>query len=290
MSDRLDARAAGLAVLLAAIWGGSYTMVKLGLRDLPVFGSLFLRVIVATALLGGYSLLLRLPFVYDARARRFLAAVSVFFMAGQVLLYLGSAHTTASRASIFFNMQPFFTLLLLPLWSAHERVTARKATGTAIAFAGVVAVFADRLGTPASLLGDALVLAAAGCWSASTILNKVMPREVHPVSIILWGVAGAIPVMGVLTLLLEPSATWRITRTAVASVLYLGAVAAAFSFVAFTWLIQRYSAIRVNAFVFLSPVFGVLIGWSVMGDPLSAGQALGALAVAAGIYVVNSGV
>jgi drug/metabolite transporter (DMT)-like permease len=289
VSDRLDSRAAALAVFLAAIWGGSYTMVKLGLRDLPVFGSLFLRVLVATLLLGAYSLLLRMPVLYDRRARRFLLAVSVTFMACQVLLYLGSARTTASRASIFFNMQPFFTLLLLPVWSRHERVTARKATGTAIAFAGVVAVFADRLGTPASVVGDALVLAAALCWSASTVLNKVMPREIHPVSIILWGVAAAIPVMGALTLALEGSATWRLTPTAVASVLYLGAIAAAFSFVAFTWLIQRYSAIRVNAFVFLSPVFGVLIGWSVMGDPLSAGQALGALAVAAGIYVVNAG-
>jgi drug/metabolite transporter (DMT)-like permease len=290
VSDRLDPRAAGLAVLLAAIWGGSYTMVKLGLRDLPVFGSLFLRVIVAAAVLGAYSLLLRLPLLYDRSARRFLLAVTVAFMSCQVLLYLGAAHTTASRASIFFNTQPFFTLLLLPLWSRHERVTTRKATGTAVAFAGIVAVFADRLATPASLAGDTLVLAAALCWSASTILNKVMPREIHPVSIVLWGVAASIPVMGLLTLLLEPSASWRLTPTAVASVLYLGAIAAAFSFVAFTWLIQRYSAIRVNAFVFLSPVFGVLIGWSVMGDPLSAGQALGALAVAGGIYVVNAGV
>ena len=57
---------------------------------------------------------------------------------------------------------------------------------------------------------------------------------------------------------------------------------------AFTWLIRHYAAIKVNAFVFLSPVFGVLIGWAFLGEPLSLAQAAGALLVGGGIYVVNS--
>ncbi|MBI2154794.1 MAG: EamA family transporter [Candidatus Rokubacteria bacterium] len=55
MADRLDARAVSLMVLLTAIWGGSYTFVKVGFRDLPVFASLFLRMVVATAILLIYS-------------------------------------------------------------------------------------------------------------------------------------------------------------------------------------------------------------------------------------------
>lgn len=131
------------------------------------------------------------------------------------------------------------------------------------------------------------MLGALG-WSATNILAKVMPREVHPASIILWSTAGALPVMGLLTLALEPGRAWRLTAPAVASVLYLGGVAAAFSFVVFTRLIRRYSALKVNAFVFLSPVFGVLIGWAALGEPLSALQAAGALLVGGGIYLVNS--
>ena len=61
-------------------------------------------------------------------------------------------------------------------------------------------------------------------------------------------------------------------------------------FVLFVWLIRTYSAARVNVFVFLSPVFGLLIAWLVLGEPISLLQAGGALAVAAGIWVVNSGV
>jgi drug/metabolite transporter (DMT)-like permease len=289
VSDRLPARAVALAVLLTAIWGGSYTMVKLGFRDLPVFGSLFLRVVVAGAVLLLYSLAARIPVAYRGRARGFLAGNALAFIWGQALFYLGASHTTAGRAAVLFNTQPFFTLLLLPLVVPSERFTARRLLGTALAFAGVVLVFADRVGGAASLRGDVLCLLGSLGWSGGTILSKAMPREVHPVAAILWGVTAAIPVTGVLTLALEPAAPWRLTPVALASVLYLAVASAAFSFVVFTWLIRRHSAIRVNAFVFLSPVFGVLIGWAVLGEPLSALQAAGAVGVAAGIYVVNSG-
>ena len=52
--ERLDTRAVVLMVLLTAIWGGSFTFVKLGLRDLPVFGSICLRFVLATAILTVY--------------------------------------------------------------------------------------------------------------------------------------------------------------------------------------------------------------------------------------------
>ena len=287
--ERLDGRGLVIAVVTMAILGGSYAMVKLGLRDLPVFGSLLLRMIVATGILYAYSRWRGLPLTYRGRAARFLVAGTAVFVAQQVLLYLGLTMTTAGRAAILFNAQPFFTLLLLPWFVPSERLTARRGAGTALAFVGVVLVLLERGTAGGSLWGDLLVLLGALGWTGNTILNKLMPRELPTVSAILWSVAGAIPPMAVLTLLLEPGGRWHVTAAAVGSVLYLGAVVAGFGFVVFVWLTRTYSPSRVNVFVFLSPVFGVLIGWVVLGEPISTLQAVGALAVAAGILVVNTG-
>src|SRR5437867_3781638 len=191
--------------------------------------------------------------------------------------------------AILFNAQPFFTLLLLPWFVPSERLTVRRGTGTALAFVGVVLVLLERGTAGGSLWGDLLVLLGALGWAGNTILNKLMPRELPTVSAILWSVAGAIPPMAVLTLLLEPGGRWHVTATAVGSVLYLGAVVAGLGFVVFVWLTRTYSPSRVNVFVFLAPVFGVLFGWAVLGEPISALQALGGLAVAAGILLVNTG-
>src|SRR5213593_2634376 len=272
-----------------AILGGSYTMVKLGLRDLPVFGSLTLRMALATVVLVAYARRRHLPLTFGRRAAWFVAAQTTAFVLNQALLYVGLTTTTATRAAILFNVQPFFTLILLPRFVPSERLTARRGVGTALAFAGVVLVLIERGTAGGALLGDLLVLLGALAWSANTVLNKTMPRELHTVSVIAWNVAGAVPVMGLLTLLLEPRATWHFTAAAVASVIYLGVVAAAAGFVLFVWLIRTYSAARVNMFVFLSPVFGLVIAWLVLGEPISLLQAVGALAVAAGIGVVNSG-
>ena len=277
-------------VLLTAIWGGSFTFVKLGLRDLPVFASLCLRFVVATAILVAYCRRTRTPLWYTGRNARYLLIGAGAFAWSQALLYLGLALTTAGRGSIFFNTQPFFTLLILPLFFPEEAVTSRKLLGTVVAFSGVVLLFLEKLGAGSgwALAGDVLTLLAALGWTVNNIITKRVVGRLQPTALILWSAAAALPIMLLLALLLEREQPWRLTMTAIASVLYLGGVAAAFSFVVFTWLIQHYSAVRVNAFVFLTPVFGVLIGWALLGEALSVSQLAGALLVAAGIIIVNT--
>jgi drug/metabolite transporter (DMT)-like permease len=271
-----------------AILGGSYTAAKLALQDLPVFGTLCARMLVTVATLGAFALLMRVPLIYGRDSARFIMLQSGFFLMSQTLLFVGLTMTSAGRASILFNMQPFFTLLLLPLLVPTERLTGRRWLGTAVAFAGVALVLGERGVESGSLLGDALVLVSALGWTGNVILNKRMPRDVNPVAVIFWGAVGAVPVFALLTLLLESNAAWRPGAAAVASVLYLGMVAAGLGFVLVVWLINTYSASRVNVFVFLSPVFGVLIGWLLLGEPISAMQAAGGAAVAAGILIVSA--
>ena len=76
---------------------------------------------------------------------------------------------------------------------------------------------------------------------------------------------------------------------AIAAILYLGLLSAAFGFVAFAWLIQRNTATRVTALTFLTPVFGVAYSWLLLNEMLTPIQLLGVLGVCLGVYIVNSG-
>ena len=165
MSSRLDARAIALAVSIMAILGGTYTMVKVGLRDLPVIGSLLLRMLVAAAALGAYARWARVTLLYRGRAAWFIAAGTLAFIAMQLLLYAGLTVTPAGRAAILYNFQPFLTLLVLPYVLPAERLTVRRVLGTGVAFTGVVFVLAERGTSGGSLLGDSLVLLAAATWT-----------------------------------------------------------------------------------------------------------------------------
>ena len=284
---RLDARAASVAILVMAVLGGSYTAGKVAVHDLPVFGTLELRVLIMTATLGAYAWWARVRLLYCGGDAWFIAAQTGFFLMSQILLFTGLTLTSAARAAILFNMQPFFTLLVLPLLVPSERLTARRWIGTAIAFGGVAVVLAERGMSGGALLGDLLCLLSALGWTGNVILNKRMPNGIHPAAVIFWSAAASIPVFLIVTLALESGAAWNFTAGAVASVLYLGMIAATLGFVLMVWLTVNYSASRVNVFVFLSPVFGVFISWVTLGEPITLQQALGAAAVAAGILLVT---
>jgi drug/metabolite transporter (DMT)-like permease len=284
-SGRLDARAIALAVLCMAVLGGSYTAGKIALHDLPPFGLLALRMGVSTAALGACAMFAGMSL---AQPLRYVLAQTVIFALSQALLFLALGMTSAGRAAILFNMQPFFTLLLLPLFFAGDRLTPRRWLGTGIAFAGVALVIAERGLGGGSLTGDLLALVAALGWTGNIILNKRMPGEFKPVAMVFWNCAGAIPLFLVLSLLVEPADAWHFSVPALGGLLYLGVVGACLGFVLIAWLTRTYSASRVNVFVFLSPVFGVLIGWAVLGEAISALQAMGAAAVAAGILIVST--
>ena len=286
--ERLDARAIGLAVFAMAILGGSYTVGKIALLDLPVFGLLLVRMAVTVLALGVYAYFAGISLWPRRSSAAYLVAQTGLYVLSQSLLFTALMMTSAGRAAILFNMQPFFTLLLLPLLVPSERLTRLRWLGTGVAFVGVALVLGERGTAGGSILGDVLVLVAALGWTGAIILNKRMPGDISAVSVIFWTSAGALPVYALLTLLLEPVEAWHVSASAVASVLYLGVVAACFGFVLVVWLTRTYSASRVNVFVFLSPVFGVLIGWAALGETVSALQALGALAVAAGILIVTA--
>jgi drug/metabolite transporter (DMT)-like permease len=286
--ERLDARAIALAVFAMAILGGSYTAGKIALHDLPVFGMLLLRMVVTVGTLGAYASLSRVPLACRGRVAWIIGAQTVFFLVSQIALFIGLTMTSAGRAAILFNMQPFFTLMLLPLLVPAERLTLRRWLGTGVAFLGVALVLGERGVTGGALLGDALCLLAALGWTGNVILNRTMPQEANSVAMIFWNCAAAIPVFGVLTLILEPRAAWTLSAAALGGVLYLGVIGAGLGFVLIVWLTRTYAASRVNVFVFLSPVFGVLIGWAALGETVSALQALGAAAVAAGILIVTA--
>ena len=78
-----------------------------------------------------------------------------------------------------------------------------------------------------------------------------------------------------------------LTPFALASLAYQGAIVAFASYLAWFWLLTRYLAGRLAVFSFMTPLFGVLAGVAVLGEPLRPAFAGAALLVGAGIVLVN---
>jgi len=286
----LDARAYATLLVCTMLWGLQQVAIKLALPSVSPLMQASIRSMLATVLLLGWAqwrgILL---FRRDGTLAAGIAAGALF--AGEFcFIYSGLAHTSASRMVVFVYLAPVLTALGLALFVPGERLAPLQWAGVLLAFAGLVAAFADGFGAPgqSTLLGDAFGVIAAALWAATTVLVRGSSlARVSAEKTLLYQVA--------ISALLLPLAGWaigepgvmRIDAAAVGSLLFQSVVIAFASYLAWFWLLTRYYAGRLAVFSFLAPLFGVAFGVWLLGERLSPTFAVAALMVGAGIGLVN---
>ncbi|HXG18079.1 MAG TPA: DMT family transporter [Methylomirabilota bacterium] len=287
----LDPSAILLMTLVCAIWGGAFVAIKINLLDMPPFGAAALRFLVTALVLFLLARAQHMALWQTAQDMRLVALLAVLFFYSNFMVYVGTAQTTSGRATVFFYSQPVFFALLAHYLLPGDRLTVRKGWGLFLAFSGLVLLFLMKMSPGHSsftLLGDSLVLSSALATAYQNLLMKQTTGRVHPVALIFWGSLISGVLLACCSAALEPQARFVFSLRALAALFYLSFVSAAFGFVVFAWLIQRYSATRVTTLVFLAPAFGVLFGWLFLQETLTLVQLFGAVGVCLGVYFVSS--
>ena len=97
--------------------------------------------------------------------------------------------------------------------------------------------------------------------------------------------SGAVPVAA----LLEPDVSVQWSPALVAAFVYLVGVLSVGASLLWFWLLSHGAASRVSAFYFLTPIFGLAFGALLLGEAIGPGDAVGLVAVAVGILLVQRG-
>ena len=206
-----------------------------------------------------------------------------------LLIYRGLLYTTASRAVLFIYLAPFFVVIGARWLFPGDRFGPKQWLGLLMAFIGMVVAFgAPAPATePRQLLGDLMMAFAALGWAATTLIIKSSAlARVSPEKTLLYQLVICVPIVAL------GAAVFGERITAMPSVVALGSLAYQTIVVGTTFslwfaLIVKFSASRLSAFTFLTPLFGVAAGHLVLGEPLTPAFALAVLLVAAGLILVN---
>jgi len=288
--DYLDTKAVIAILILTLFWGLNYPAIKYSNQGIsPVFASA-LRSIVAS-ICGAIYCLRRGEKLFHTDIMLFHGfMVGLLFGLEFACIYFGMLYTDAARSVIFVYMSPFVVAIGAHLFLKGDRLTLSKVIGLILAFAGVCVVF---LGKPKGaketmLLGDILEILAALFWGATTVyIKRFMAEKIHPINTFLYQLFFSIPILLVVSLLLEPQWVYRIDLTIVTSLFYQSVIVAFISYFVWFKLIHEYSVSRLSAFTFFTPVFGVLFGILFLKEELTVSLMVGLPMVSVGIFFVN---
>ncbi len=286
----LDGRAFSLMVLLTALWGFQQVAIKLTAPDVSLVMQAALRTILAAALLLAWARWRGIAlFSRDGTLAAGIGA-GLLFGGEFVFIYAGLEHTAASRMVVFIYLAPIVTALGVHWWVPGEHLVRAQWVGVAFAFAGVALAFGDGFlaAQGATLLGDLCGVVAAVLWGATTVLIRTTSlSRASAAKTLFYQLAVAVPVLLGASFLLGEAGVVALTPFALASLAYQGAIVAFASYLAWFWLLTRYLAGRLAVFSFMTPLFGVLAGVAVLGEPLTPTFAAASLLVGGGIVLVN---
>jgi drug/metabolite transporter (DMT)-like permease len=285
----LSLGAVALMVVLCLSWAFNQIAVKLALPEIPPMLQATIRsagalpVLLLFARLRGVQV-----FARDGTMAPGLVA-GVMFGVEFVLIFNGLLYTSVSRAVVFLYTAPFFVALGSALFLG-ERLRAPQWAGLALCFTGVaLAIGVPQANVDAKvLLGDLMEVGGGALWGATTIVAKATRlRFAPPEKALGYQVAVSVPVLGMAAWLAGESVTRIPGPFALSLMAYQAIWVVGTTFTLWFALVQTYSASKLSAFTFITPLFGVVASYFILHDQLTSVFGVAALLVIAGLFLVN---
>ena len=172
-----------LLLLLASLWGASYTFIKIGVATIPPVTFIAARTLIAGLILVVVmrSRGLRLP--SDAATwRRFLFQACLNSAIPFTLIAWAETSVDAGLATILNSTTPIFAFLMTAAITRHEAVTTRKLFGVAAGIAGISLVIGMEAfgGLGHDVLPQLAVVAATISYAGAAIFGRGF-KGLHPI-------------------------------------------------------------------------------------------------------------
>lgn len=288
----LDARAVLLVLTCCALWGLNQVAAKVALSEIPPLMQASARSLGAALLLWAFATLRGLKlWERDGTAAAGIAA-GLIFAVEFGMIFVGLQYTAASRMIVFLYVAPFVVALGMPFIVPTERLDRLQLFGLAMAFGGVVWAFYEGFVKPLhgdrQWLGDALALGASVLWGATTLLLRASRLSTAlPEKTLLYQLAVSAVALGLGSWAFGEAWPARVGALSLASLGFQTVIVTFASYLVWFWLLRHYPATRVSAFTLLTPIFGLLAGVLLLGEPVTLRLVVALVAVATGIALVN---
>lgn len=282
---RIDTRiiiALGITILL---WASSFAAVRASLQAFTPGHIALLRFLIASVLLAVFALTTRIkpPELKD---------IPVIFLLG--FLGIAAFHTaqnygqvtvTAGSTGMIFGSVPIFTAILATIF-LREKLKLGGWLSIFISFLGISLIaLGEREGVKFNP-GVFMLLLAAIATASYFVLQKpylIRYSALQLVTYIIW--AGTLLLLVFIPGLIQEVINAPIEATI--TIIYLGIFPSAVAYVTWSYALSRAPAVRVTSFLYLQPVFAVIIAWIWVNEIPALISIIGGVITILGVFLVN---
>jgi drug/metabolite transporter (DMT)-like permease len=280
-------------ILVAFLWAICFPLIETGVGGAPPLVFAAMRAVLAGTLLVLLAVGLRRPWPRGAVNLGLIAAIGGSFTAlGFGGMFLGGGgEISPGAATVLANIQPLFAAVLAVLFLS-ERLTLRIAIGLLLGFCGVVIMSLpgfmgqDRgAGLQAMVF---IILGAAGTAVGNVLLKRLAGRD--GVDILMATGLQLLVGAGLLAVAAHTIGSgWIVAWTPRFGLSLIGLAVFGTALVTALWLhlLQQAPLNRLNSFTFLTPIFGLLLGWMFFAERFGLVQIAGMVVIVIGVKMIT---
>jgi len=276
-------------VLLGAIWGGAFTLIKVlvdGLSPIEIAVGRLLAGALAVAIWLHVRGMLRVPPPALLAPIALLAVLDT--VAPYALVGWAESHIDSGAAAVLISTMPLFTVAFAAALLPSERAGGTKLAGVGIGFAGVlVMVGSPRTFTGSTLAGQLAVVGAASSYAlgalyARRLLTRIDAPNLVASKLALGAAVAAVAMAG----RGQGAALLELSPSHAAALLTLGIVCTGISFVMYFRVVAVTGSVGGSTVTYIIPAFGLLFGALFLGETIEPRTIGGMALIAAGVATV----
>jgi drug/metabolite transporter (DMT)-like permease len=278
-----------LLLALSALWGASFTFIKVGVETIPPLTLIAARTVIASVLLLAVIRSRGLSLPKDAVTwRRFFVQACLNSVIPFTLIAWGEQTTDAALATILCSASPIFTFLLTAAVTRHEPVTLRKLFGVAAGLGGICLILGVQTleGLGRELWAQLAIVAATLCYAGAAIFGKNF-KGLDPIlpaaGSLVCGTAILIPA----SLAVDRPWTLLPSMESLAALAALSVLSTALGFLIYFRLLHTLGSVGTTAQAYLRVPIGVALGVILLGESLSSTAWIGLMCVIAGVAAMT---
>jgi drug/metabolite transporter (DMT)-like permease len=278
-----------LLLLLATLWGGSYTLIKLGVATIPPITLIAARTLIAGLLLLVAMRWRQLSLPKDAATWwRFLFQACLNSVIPWTLIAWGERSLDAGLATILNSTSPIFTFFLTLLITRQQTLSLRKLFGVVAGMAGISLIVGvqafDGLGE--QFAAQVAIVIATICYAGGAIFSRGF-KGLDPIAPAAGSLLCGAAILTPISLLVERPWTIAPSTSSVLALFVLATFSTSLALVIYFRLIQTLGSVGTTSQAYLRVPIGVMIGVLFLGESVTSTAWIGLGCVVIGVAAMT---